>query len=943
MCFCLDIKVNRMKKMNYTKCLIALIGACFVASAAKAAAPPEAQGRITVRWYDVPGSNNISRLTDYAGYPDSPDAVYYPIHFEWPTGPTGLDEDSTEAPPGNVLDNYGWEIRGYYHPDRTGEHFFAIASDDPGELWLSTDDSFDNLEKIANEPTWNGVRNFGTEDRRSYVDEGTNDERLENWSKGIQLQKGQAYAIMARCVEGGGGDNLAVTHSNELFFENGMEPIDGSYLSTFDRSSLAAPSLKGVAAAANSITITLKDGEGLGATNVDQDSVSATLNGNAIELNVSKDGAATTATHTVTGSFLPSLSEHDVEVIFKDSAGTEYKIAKTVSVGQYGLVPASLALSNVDTSEKGFLFRTVQSAEGLSNNTDLRERHLAGEVGGENIADDWGSDDYVWTVELINFDQDGNPQGEFRDSGNGDSQDVPDDFIPGIPGLEGGTDNITGEMNTVVRIPAPGMYVFGFNSDDGFKTTVGNDAADSVYLGGFNGGRGASTTPFNVAFEAAGDYAMRSIWYEGGGGANLEWFTISPNKALLNDTANGGLVTFATMPSLPAKVTGVTPSSGASGVSPQSNITVTIEDGSATVDSSSVSISINGADAEVSVSKAGGVTTAEVDRSAVGLWPAGAQMTATLSYTAGGSTREVSWPFTVATYGTLSKARTDVGTGGEAGFEWRVMQSVQGRGNDTPSAEQHLAGGHDGGINNADTLGGGKESTDPDRPGIIFNLDGVINFDQDGNPQGVFRDSGDGSTTDRVDDFIPGIPGIEGSTDNITAEILSYIEFPAAGYYTMIFNSDDGFLVSETHGAGDDRGTTLGVFSGGRGAADTIFGFAVAEPGLYPIRAIWYEGGGGANLEWSSIVNGDRVLINDTSAGGLKAYRTRSGTPADVEVGGGDGAISSVALADGSVVIEYTGTLKSATSVTGPYSDVAGASSPYSVAPTKAAEFYIAE
>ena len=68
----------------------------------------------------------------------------------------------------------------------------------------------------------------------------------------------------------------------------------------------------------------------------------------------------------------------------------------------------------MDTSEKGFLFRTVQSAEGLSNNTDLRERHLAGEVGGENIADDWGSDDYVWTVELINFDQDGNPQGEFR-------------------------------------------------------------------------------------------------------------------------------------------------------------------------------------------------------------------------------------------------------------------------------------------------------------------------------------------------------------------------------------------------------------------------------------------------------------------------------------------------------------------------------------------------
>ena len=59
--------------------------------------------------------------------------------------------------------------------------------------------------------------------------------------------------------------------------------------------------------------------------------------------------------------------------------------------------------------------------------------------------------------------------------------------------------------------------------------------------------------------------------------------------------------------------------------------------------------------------------------------------------------------------------------------------------------------------------------------------------------------------------------------------------------------------------------------------------------------------------------------------------------------GGGAGSISSVALSDGSVVIEYTGTLKSASTVTGPYSAVAGASSPYSVAPTQAAEFYIAE
>ena len=84
---------------------------------------------------------------------------------------------------------------------------------------------------------------------------------------------------------------------------------------------------------------------------------------------------------------------------------------------------------------------------------------------------------------------------------------------------------------------------------------------------------------------------------------------------------------------------------------------------------------------------------------------------------------------------------------------------------------------HADGAENVADPSGGSVSNDA-RPGIIFNVDGAINMDQDGNPQGVFRDSGDGSTTDRADDFIPGIPGLEGSTDNMAAEILTFIEFP---------------------------------------------------------------------------------------------------------------------------------------------------------------------
>ena len=47
-------------------------------------------------------------------------------------------------------------------------------------------------------------------------------------------------------VEGGGGDNLAVAHSNELFLRMGMEPIDGSFLSTLIVTPSSSITLKGV-------------------------------------------------------------------------------------------------------------------------------------------------------------------------------------------------------------------------------------------------------------------------------------------------------------------------------------------------------------------------------------------------------------------------------------------------------------------------------------------------------------------------------------------------------------------------------------------------------------------------------------------------------------------------------------------------------------------------
>ena len=390
------------------------------------------------------------------------------------------------------------------------------------------------------------------------------------------------------------------------------------------------PVITGLQSTADSFSITFRD---VGNAKVDADSIAVSLDGEDVtgSLEVSKDGMFTTVTYQ-SPTIFASGSEHVVDVTADTTTGKVLSASPSFTASTYATVPASLALEGVDTSTPGFLMYVKQSATGRSNNTQARLDHLADDS--ENIADDWGSEDYVWTVDIVNFDQDGNPQGEFRDSGNGDSMDVPDDFIPGIPGLEGGTDQITAMIETVVRVPDAGFYTFGFNSDDGFLTTAGNDKADAVKLGEFSGGRGASTTPFTVYFESAGDYAMQSLWYEGGGGANLEWFTIEPNKALLNDTANGGLKTFATKPSVPALVTSVSPSADASGVSPQADISAVIEDADGTVDAGSVSLSIDGVDSGASASKSGGVTTITAANSS--MWSPGQVVSATLTYSAGG-------------------------------------------------------------------------------------------------------------------------------------------------------------------------------------------------------------------------------------------------------------------------------------------------------------------
>ena len=145
---------------------------------------PAGVGRILREWWLDIGGITIPDLTSDPRYPDSPDGSDFVTLFE---GPTNWD------------DTYGSRIHGWLYVNATGYYSFWIATDDNGELWLSTDASPANatlISYVGGDDDWAGPRNWGDADVHP--------------SESIYLEGGRRYYISALMKEGGGGDNIAV-------------------------------------------------------------------------------------------------------------------------------------------------------------------------------------------------------------------------------------------------------------------------------------------------------------------------------------------------------------------------------------------------------------------------------------------------------------------------------------------------------------------------------------------------------------------------------------------------------------------------------------------------------------------------------------------------------------------------------------------------------------
>ena len=210
----------------------------------------------------------------------------------------------------------------------------------------------------------------------------------------------------------------------------------------------------------------------------------------------------------------PKLPPRDVaqhaRLVFSDNEGVSQTNDWSFTVSYLQIDPATRPAG--PGPARGFKIHATQATEQGENSLERAEAQLAA---GSTITKAYDVDG---VEPLVNFSQnaiDGGTDGYF----DGDA------LIPGQT-AETGNDNIAMEALTFLELPA-GVVRFGVRCDDGYKiASAARPDASTVPLAFHNGGPADET--FDVVVPQAGVYPFRLVWYERGGGAHVEWFTVDP-------------------------------------------------------------------------------------------------------------------------------------------------------------------------------------------------------------------------------------------------------------------------------------------------------------------------------------------------------------------------------------------------------------------------------
>ena len=492
----------------------------------------------------------------------------------------------------------------------------------------------------------------------------------------------------------------------------------------------------------------------------------------------------------------------------------------------------------------------------------------------------------------------------------------PKSAFPGIPGFSQifpDTSEFAVAFTAYVFLQA-GVTQFGVNSDDGFLLTLSggtnpNDAFSRTNLGQFNGVRGAADTLITVTVSTNGAYALRLDYEQGSGGASCELFTVVNGvKVLVNDTNSPACLLAYPTPEVYARPYAalVSPQPGQQGVAFGAPISVILQDGVPTVvNTNSIVLKLNGVAVAPSISQTpsvlsngkpmGNLTTIAYPCASSSLLPG--NNTAELSFAdSNGNLADHSWSFICEPALSANTVAVSVNAT-NSGFVVYPWHTSQGEPNDVAVwTEEQILGWM--GANYATVVHWPNSQNQTIQSAIwgpqgwFFIYTNYINWDV----AGPTAQDGDFVSPSYPKQEFPGItlgcyPGESGfpatNGDNLSMLVEAWLYFPAPGTWQMGVNSDDGFSVKSGLAPGDIFGQTLGVYEGGRGASDTLFSFYLPQPGFYPFRLLYEQGGGGGSCEWFTVTAaGKRVLINDASQGTNAVYAYAAATNSPIYVSG---------------------------------------------------------
>jgi hypothetical protein len=265
-----------------------------------------------------------------------------------------------------------------------------------------------------------------------------------------------------------------------------------------------------------SVTIQNRD------TVVQTNSIMLFVNGVAVSPVISSNANGAAVSYAIT-PLPPAGSTNAARVVFADGDGVRQTNDWSFVITYKSLDPANRTLGTGAT--RGFNVRVVQApaGSGLANSLQRAEDQLAPnstipKYYESNVVD-----------QVVNYSQNG--------PGSAEGYFPADALIPGLDIASNGDDDIAMEILAYLDL-AQGAHRFGVKSDDGYKIVSGTALNDlnTTPLAFHNGGPADETFDFIVT--QAGLYPFRMVWYERGGAANVEWFSVdaaSGARTLIND------------------------------------------------------------------------------------------------------------------------------------------------------------------------------------------------------------------------------------------------------------------------------------------------------------------------------------------------------------------------------------------------------------------------